>query len=100
MNDTTSPQPASTLSIAVLILSLAFFVMTAFQTFMLVAARGNLATVRANQEQPIQEANKIRQRAEALAGRIAQLADGGNANAKAIVENFRRQGVDIKPPAK
>lgn len=95
-----SHQPITTLSIAVALVSAALFAFTAFQMFLLASAQDNLAKAYANQEQPYQEATKLRQRAEALAGRTAQLADSGNANAKAIVENFRRQGVEIKPPAK
>jgi hypothetical protein len=81
------------------VLALAVFVLVAFQTYMLVQARHNLNTAYAGQEKPVEEATKLRQRAEGLAGGVAKLAEAGNANAKAIVENFRRQGVDMKPPA-
>ena len=91
---------STTLSSAVVILALAMFLLTAFQTFILVRARQNMEAVRVAQEQPVQEGTKVRQRIDALAGRVATLAEEGNANAKVIVENFRRQGVELKKPPK
>ena len=101
MSDNSSASAATgTISLAVFLLSLGFLAMTAFQTFMMVRARDNLATMRANQERPIEEGTKLRQRTEALAGRTAKLAEEGNENARAVVAYFRRQGVEIKVPPK
>jgi hypothetical protein len=32
-----------------------------------------------------------------MASKMAQLADAGNANAKAIIEDLKRQGITVKP---
>jgi hypothetical protein len=79
---------------------LAVLLMVGFQTFMLIRTGENLRTVRAAQEQPLQDGTKIRQRLETLASRTATLAQEGDANAQAIVETMRRQGVNMTPGAK
>jgi hypothetical protein len=75
---------------------LAFFVMVTFQAVELVRERGHLADLKLTQEGAMQEGAKLRQQLESLGAKTAQLADTGNANAKAIVEEFRRQGVTLK----
>ncbi len=82
------------------LLVVAVFLMVAFQTVQLVRERSNLAAIHAAQEASIQEGAKLRQQLEALAGETAKLAEAGDAGAKAVVEEPRRQGVNLKPPAK
>jgi F0F1-type ATP synthase membrane subunit b/b' len=50
------------------------------------------------QEPAVQEAIKLRQKLEALAGKTGQLAAEGDEGAKAIVDQMKRQGVTIAPP--
>ena len=100
MSDSEPSQAANGLSLAVLILAMAMLVMVGFQTFMLIRTGENLRTVRAAQEQPIQDGTKIRQRLETLAARTATLAQDGDANAQNIVETMRRQGVNLTPGSK
>jgi hypothetical protein len=53
----------------------------------------------AQQNNPIQEAQKIRTQLEAIAGDTAVLADAGNENAIRLRDFLRQQGVTIRPPA-
>jgi uncharacterized protein YlxW (UPF0749 family) len=93
-------QPAAaaphTLHLPVLLLTIAFFGISVFQTVEVVLERDRIATARQSQEQPLQEGAKLRQQLTNLSTRVAQLAESGNANAKAIVEQLRREGVTIK----
>ena len=50
------------------------------------------------QEPVVQEAIKLRQKLEQLAGKTAQLAADGDEGAKAIVEQMKRQGITLSPP--
>ncbi len=79
------------------LVTLAFFVMVTFQAVQLVRERGHIADLKLAQEPTVQEGVKLRQQLESLGGRTAQLAEAGNANAKALVDEFRRQGITLKP---
>ena len=46
----------------------------------------------------MQEAIKLRQQLETLAGKTAQLAGEGDEGAKAVVDEMKRQGVALGPP--
>jgi hypothetical protein len=84
------------LAIPVTLVVVAFFIMTAFQTVQLVRERGHLGDIRLAQEPTVQEDTKLRQQLESLGAKTAALADGGNANAKAIVEELRRNNIIVK----
>jgi hypothetical protein len=84
------------LAIPVTLVVVAFFIMTAFQTVQLVRERGHLGDIRLAQEPTVQEAAKLRQQLDSLGAKTAALADGGNANAKAIVEELRRNNIIVK----
>jgi hypothetical protein len=85
------------LQIPLLLLTIAFFLMVGFQTVQLVRERGNLYDIQLGQETTVQESLKLRQQMESLATKTAQLAEGGNAGAKAIIEELRRLGITVKP---
>ena len=89
------------------LLALAFCLMLLFQMVQLVRQSQSLAAVAANQENPVQEAARLRQAADALVNDIVQLAQQGNANAKQVVDEMARQNVNLHssgppptPPAK
>lgn len=88
---------ARRLFIPVLILALAFFAMMAVQSFQLVRQHETLVARRATQESAVQELLKTRQQLNALAEKTARLADAGDANARAIVDQLRRDGITINP---
>jgi len=81
------------------LLTLALFVMVVFQTVQLVRERSTLAEVWANQEPTIQEGVRLRRQLDALATETARLAADGDVGASAIIDDLRRQGITIKPPA-
>lgn len=87
------------LHILVSILAIAFCVTVASQTVALIRDRDALRAQHAAQESTFQEALKLRQQLVGLAGRTAQLAKEGDANAAAIVERLRQQGITINLPA-
>jgi hypothetical protein len=99
INDDPPPaQPPDGTKIQVTLLTLALFVMVAFQTVQLIRERGNLGNVWASQEPTIQEGIKLRKQLDTLANETARLAAAGDAGASAIIEELRRQGITVKPP--
>ena len=84
------------LAIPVTLVVVAFFIMTAFQTVQLVRERGHLGDISLAQEPTVQEGTKLRQQLDSLGAKTAALADGGNGNAKAIVEELRRNNIIVK----
>jgi hypothetical protein len=75
-------------------------VLMGFQTYQAVQDRQTLSELQAAQEPTIQQAIKVRQQLETLAGGTAQLATEGDENAKAIVDEMKRQGITLSPPKK
>ena len=75
-----------------------FFVLIAFETGYAIHDRQALADQRRAQEPVVQEAMRLRQQLEALAGKTAQLAADGDEGAKAVVDQMKRQGVNLTPP--
>jgi hypothetical protein len=82
----------------IVLVVLSFFVLMAFETGYAIHDRDSLAEQWRLQEPVAQEALKLRQRLEVLAGRTAQLAADGDESAKAIVEQMKRQGVTLSAP--
>jgi hypothetical protein len=88
----------SMLQWAIMLLSASMFMMVAFETFILLQAGENLVRVRASQEKPVEQGRQLQKKVEDLAGRVALLAQGGNANAQRVVDAMARQGVKLSPP--
>jgi len=82
----------------VVLIVVSFFVLMAFETGYTIHDRDGLAEQRRLQEPAVQEAIKLRQKLEALAGKTAQLAADGDEGAKAIVDQMKRQGITLSPP--
>jgi hypothetical protein len=97
--DAPSAQLPDTSKIQLTLVTLAVFVMVAFQSVQLIRERGNLGDVLTNQEPTIQEGIKLRKQLDTLANETARLAAAGDAGASAIIEELRRQGITVKPPA-
>ena len=83
---------------AVIVLAVAFFLAIAFQTFQLFREHANLDDAFNGQQTSLQQATQVRREARALAADTAILADKGNANAQQVVEQMRRQGIDLREP--
>ena len=81
--------------VPVLLLALAFLVWAEFQTLMLMRESEALKGLQAGQEQVVQQSGKLRNGLDAIARETLKLADGGNANARLIVDELRKRGVTI-----
>jgi hypothetical protein len=75
----------------------AFFLITAFQTERLVQDHSSLAALRTAQETSLEQAGKIRTQFQALAAGTVKLAQAGNANAKAVLDQLQAQGITVRP---
>jgi hypothetical protein len=93
-----SERAVSALELSVILVVVSLFVLMAFETFQAIHDRGALADLRRSQEPTVQEAIKLRQQLEALAGRTAQLAGEGDEGAKTVVDQMKRQGITLSPP--
>jgi hypothetical protein len=82
----------------VILVVLSLFVLMAFETFEAIHDRGALADLRRSQEPTVQEAVKLRQQLELLASKTAQLAAEGDEGAKSVVDQMKKQGVNLNPP--
>lgn len=80
------------------LLTIAVFLMVAFQTYQLVREKKTLSNTKIAQEQPVQESIKLRHQLDSVAGDLAKLADGGDAGAKEIVDGLHRRGINLKAP--
>jgi len=92
------PDRNAGLELPLVLLALAFFLSSAFQTVQLVHESETLAMIDRNQEAPLQESTRLRQASDSLASELAQLAQSGNANAKQVVDEMARQNVLMRPP--
>jgi hypothetical protein len=86
------------LGLPLILVVVALFVLMAFETGQAIHDRGALADLRRSQEPTVQEAIKLRQQLETLAGRTAQLAAEGNEGAKTVADQMKRQGVTLAAP--
>jgi len=93
-----SDRAVTGLQLPVLLITVSLFVLMAFETFQAIHDRGTLADQRRAQEPTVQEAIKLRQQLETLAGRTAQLAAEGDEGAKTVADQMKRQGVNLSPP--
>jgi hypothetical protein len=82
----------------VVIVAVSFFVLMSFETGYAIHDRDALAEQQRLQEPAAQEAIKLRQKLEGLAGKTAQLAADGDEGAKAVVDQMKRQGITLSPP--
>jgi hypothetical protein len=86
------------LLLPVLLTALALFLLVALQTVQLVGGHSELSAFRTSQQANVDAANKLRQQLQVLAGQTAELANGGDAAAKDVVEEMRKQGFTLSPP--
>jgi hypothetical protein len=71
----------------------------AFQTVQLAGERQQLIALRAAQDPQVDAATKLRASLDAMASATAKLADGGNMNARLLVDELRKRGITINPDA-
>lgn len=78
-----------------LLVSVAIVGWFAFQTYLLTSERRQLAVLRAGQDAQVETAGKVRASLDTVAAATARLAEGGNVNARVLVEELRRRGITI-----
>ncbi len=83
--------------IPLLILSLVFVAWFTFQATQLRIEGDVMRELTTKQDKQVQDSTKLRESLEAIARGTARLADGGNANARLIVDELKRRGVTIAP---
>ncbi|MGA8754982.1 MAG: hypothetical protein WB611_01415 [Stellaceae bacterium] len=76
------------------------FVLTAFETGQAIHDRGALTELLEAQQPSIEQAVKLRQQLQTLAGKTAELAAAGDAGAKMVVDQMKAQGVTLATPKK
>jgi hypothetical protein len=97
---TDRPHNGPRLQVTLALLALGFFLMEGFQTFQLIRENGNLAKMRESQEPTVLEGQRVRTLLEVLVSKTTELADGGDASAKAVLDDLRQQGVVFKQSPK
>ncbi len=85
--------------IPLLVLSVVLVAWFAFQAVQLRVERDAMRELMTTQDKQVQDSQKLRDSLDAIARGTAALADGGNANAKLIVDELKRRGVTIAPNA-
>jgi predicted RND superfamily exporter protein len=96
MREDTAERPVDyRLLLPVLLTALALFLLVGLQTVQLVRDHSALLEFRTSQQANVDAGEKLRQQLQALAG---QTAEGGDAAAKDVVEEMRKQGFTLSPP--
>ena len=88
----------SGLGLPIILVVVSLFVFITFETGEAIHDRGALAELRRSQEPTVQEAIKLRQQLESLAGGTAKLVAEGDEGAKTVADQMKRQGVTLNPP--
>lgn len=83
--------------VPLLILLLATVSWSSFQLLQLAAEAQTLEITKGSQDASLQQAQRVRQALDTLATETRKLAEGGNANAKLILEELRKRGITIGP---
>jgi hypothetical protein len=83
--------------VPMLLLAAAVLAVLVFQATQLVRDRSNLQQLRANQQQPIAEAQSLRAQLDGVAADTARLAEQGNVNARKVIEELEKRGIKINP---
>ena len=81
--------------IPLLLLTVALLSWATFQAVQLARERRELRAAYTNQEQPMQQAAKMRAQLDGIARSTAELAAKGNVNAGTIVQELAKRGITI-----
>jgi len=99
--DVTAAEPAerSGSALPLILTIVSVLIWFAFQTVQLVLERNNLTALTANLETPMQESQKMQTQLQSLVTKTAELANQGNAGARAVVEELEKRGIPIRGTA-
>jgi hypothetical protein len=98
MSDQSPNPPAGSPFVPLFVALVAFGVLVLSQTISLIRDREVLAAAHEGQNTAFGESERMRQQLELLAGKTAELAQKGDADAKAIVAEYAKRGVNMRPP--
>jgi hypothetical protein len=84
--------------IALVLVVISSFLTVVFRSVELVEERWSLVELRQLQDVPVRETLKARRQFDTLAAGVAELAAAGDSGAKAVVDEMRRQGVQLPAP--
>jgi hypothetical protein len=93
------PAATQSLFLPMALASLALLGWIGFQSFQLFKERDALQAAYASQQQTVENAAKLRASLDALAADTQRMADGGNVNAKLLVDELRKRGITISTTA-
>ena len=93
----TATATATPLLIPVFVLASAVLLWVLFQSYSLFNERQALLAAAAQLAPQAETATKVRASIDSIAAGVKRLADGGNANARVIVDELARRGVTINP---
>jgi DUF1365 family protein len=104
MNDASSsrtrdPRADASPFLPMLLIATTLVAWFAFQALQLARERQQLAVLHGSQDAQVESAAKLRASLDAMASATAKLADGGNVNARLLVEELRKRGITINPSA-
>jgi hypothetical protein len=88
------------LSLPLILVVVALFVLMAVETGQAIHDHGALAALIQAQQPTIDQAVKVRQQLQSLAGKTAELAAAGDPGAKSVVEQMKARGVTLGVPKK
>jgi hypothetical protein len=91
---------ANGLPAPLILLVVSFFILIAFETGQAIRDRGALADLMRSQQPTVEQAVKLRQQLQSLAGKTAELAAAGDAGAKSVIDQMKAQGVTLSAPKK
>lgn len=81
-----------------LIVLTGLLIFAAGQTIASIMDHSSLLSARDGLDKPMARAAQVREQVTKLAGSVAKLAAAGDADAKAIVDQFAKQGIKFSPP--
>lgn len=93
-------QDRSGLPAPLILVVVSLFVLMAYETGQAIHDRSALANLIQAQQPGIEQAAKLRQQLQSLAAETAALAAAGDAGAKNVVDQMKRQGVTLSAPKK
>jgi len=105
MNDTAGHHASSSHGrdaspfVPLLLLATALLTWFGFQTYQLASERQQLIQLRAGLDVQVEAAGTVRASLDTVAGATANLAEGGNVNARILVAELRKRGITINPTA-
>jgi signal transduction histidine kinase len=85
--------------IALVLIVISVFLLVVFRSIELIEERASLFELRELQDNPVRETARVKLQFDALAGGVAELAASGDTGAKTVLDEMRRQGVQL-PAAK